>query len=74
MGFSPFVLTSPKHEENLKKQTDPSEEINGIKYYRTGPVKGFNLPIVSERSLMHVLYHRILEIAQIEKLTANRLK
>jgi PEP-CTERM/exosortase A-associated glycosyltransferase len=67
MGFSPFVLTSPKHEESLEKQTPPSEHIQGIKYYRTGRVQAPGFPIVSELTLMHVLYHRILEVAAEEK-------
>ena len=66
MGYDPFVLTSPKHEESLKKETDTSEIINGIKYYRTGSVQGYKLPLISELKLMHSLYRRIFEIAAIE--------
>ncbi len=67
MGYGPVVLTSPKHEESLKGQAVFSEQINNIRYYRTGPLKTSRLPLVSELTLMHVLYHRILEIASVEK-------
>ena len=66
MGYAPVILTSPKHEESLKKQTPRTETINGFTYYRTGPVKAA-LPFVSELRLMHALYRTILAVAEIEK-------
>ena len=66
MGYTPVILTSPKHEESLKIQTPQIEEINGFTYYRTGPVKS-SLPLVFELKLMHVLYKRILNVVRIEK-------
>ncbi len=66
MGYTPVILTSPKHEESLKEQTPQVEEINGFTYYRTGPVKS-SLPLVSELKLMHVLYKRMMDVARIEK-------
>lgn len=67
MGLDPVILTSSKHEESLKKETEPLETINGFSYYRTGPCKVSSLPMVSELKLMHLLYKRILKVAEIEK-------
>lgn len=67
MGYNPVILTSPKHEESLKKPTPEVEEINGFTYYRTGPVTAFRLPMVSELTLMHVLYKRLCQVIDIEK-------
>lgn len=67
MGFVPIVLTSPKHEENLKKETAGKETINGFFYYRTGPVSIINMPFGTELKLMHRLYKRIMDVAVIEK-------
>lgn len=66
MGYIPVILTSPKHEESLKKQTPQVEQINGFTYYRTGPVKS-SMPLVSELKLMHVLYKRLMDVARTEK-------
>jgi PEP-CTERM/exosortase A-associated glycosyltransferase len=67
MGFDPVVLTSPKHEENLKNECPEMETINGVKYYRTGYIKPGKLPVVSELDLMRRLYKRILAVAEKEK-------
>ena len=67
MGFESVVLTSPKHEENLKAAIDHIERIDGIKYYRTGAVRNLPVPIISELTLMHRLYKKILYVAAIEK-------
>jgi len=67
MGYNPVILTSPKHEESLKKATPGKEEINGFTYYRTGPVSASRLPMVSELKLMHSLYKRLLQVITIEK-------
>ena len=66
MGFEPIVLTSPKHEESLKKKTPEMEIIEGLCYYRSGAVEQA-LPFVSEWQLMYRLYRRILEVAHNEK-------
>ncbi len=62
MGFDPIILTSPKHEESLKKETPFKETIEGFTYYRTGRVK-YTLPFISELTLMHWLYQRIIQAA-----------
>ncbi|NOX32305.1 MAG: glycosyltransferase, exosortase A system-associated [Deltaproteobacteria bacterium] len=66
MGYDPIVLTSPKHEESLKKASPLKETINAIKYYRTGQVNAFPFPMISELHLMHRLYKRILQVASME--------
>ncbi len=66
MGFDPVILTSPKHEESLKKKAPLKEDIDGFTYYRTGVVKT-TLPFVSEFQLMHCLYRRIMAVALEEK-------
>lgn len=67
MGFDPIVLTSPKHEESLKKECSEMEILGGMKYYRTGPVEPKSAPMVSELNLMYRFYKRILLVASIEK-------
>ena len=67
MDYNPVILTSPKHEESLKKPTPGVEEIDGFTYYRTGPVSASRLPMVSELKLMHALYKKLLQVINIEK-------
>ncbi len=67
MGYDPIVLTSPKHEESLKRATPLKETINNTNYYRTGKLQYIPFPLVSELYLMHRLYKRILKVASIEK-------
>lgn len=67
MGFDPIVLTSPKHEESLKKIGPLKEIINGIPYYRTGPARGSVVPVLPELLLMHRLYKKILDVSSSEK-------
>ena len=67
MGYCPVVLTSPKHEESLKKPAPFEEVINNIKYYRTGHLSPVSLPVIPELFLMHRLYKRILNVASMEK-------
>ena len=67
MGYTPVILTSPKHEESLKKQTPEIEKINGFTYYRTGPSAPSPFPVVPELKLMHTLYKRLLQVMDAEK-------
>jgi hypothetical protein len=71
MGFDPVILTSPKHEESLKKQTPEKEQINGFTYYRTGPTARSALPVISELALMRALYQRIIQVADMETRTSS---
>ena len=66
MGYTPVILTSPKHEESLKKKTPAKEQINGFTYYRTGPAARSALPVLSELALMRALYQRIIQVADME--------
>lgn len=65
--WAPLALTSPKHEASWKGKSEPCEEIGGIRFYRTGPLRGGGLPIAGELQLMRVLARRIEEVAHIEK-------
>lgn len=67
MGFEPVIVTSPKHEADLKAQAPRREEINGFTYYRSGATRQFSIPFVGELWLMHVLSRRILEVAKAEQ-------
>lgn len=67
MGFKTVVLTSSKHEESYKKETQSSETINDIIYYRSGRTPILRIPVVPEITLMHRLYKRILDVAETEK-------
>lgn len=67
MGLDPVVLTSPKHEQSLGKPCPDMEMIDGMTYYRTGPVSPVSLPMVSEFDLMYRLYKRIIQVAAKEK-------
>lgn len=67
MGFEPVIVTSPKHEADLKAQAPRREEINGFTYYRSGATRQFPVPFAGELWLMHVLSRRILEVAKIEQ-------
>ena len=65
MGFKPIILTSPKHEQSLKKNTNIKENINGITYYRTGAVPESSMPFVTEVKMMYRLYRRIMAVAKL---------
>jgi PEP-CTERM/exosortase A-associated glycosyltransferase len=65
-GWAPLALTSPKHEASWKGKSEKCEEIGGIRFYRTGPQSGGQLPLAGELQLMRVLAKRIEQIARIE--------
>ena len=67
MGFDPVILTSPKHEESLKKNDSDMETIAGFKYYRTGFTAPSAFPMATEVSLMYRLYKKICQVVRIEK-------
>ncbi|MCG8635355.1 MAG: glycosyltransferase, exosortase A system-associated [Desulfobacterales bacterium] len=66
MGFSPLVLTSPKHEESAGDTLSSLERINNIDYHRTGRVAYSSIPMASEWKLMRRLYKRVMEVAVSE--------
>ena len=62
-----MALTSPKHEENWKAPCKREEDINEVRYYRTGVISNSGLPFDKEIRLMKTLSRRIEEIIEIEK-------
>jgi PEP-CTERM/exosortase A-associated glycosyltransferase len=66
-GWHPVIVTSPKHEESWKGVWEPQEQINGFRYYRTGPISNNCIPFKVELQLMRALGRRIQEVAHQEK-------
>ena len=67
LGLDPVVLTSPKHGSSA----DGMEEIEGIRYYRTGSLSGDltrKVPFAREIRLMARLGRRISAVAKQEKI------
>ncbi len=65
-GWEPVIITSPKHEENWKKECLPMETIGGFRYYRCGRVAR-GLPFFTEKRMMKAIEDRILQVAAQEK-------
>ena len=66
-GWEPVTLTSPKHEESWKGQWSKFETIGGYRYYRTGSISQYAVPLEAETRLMVALGRRIREIVDLEK-------
>ncbi len=66
-GLRPVVVTSPKHEESWDGPWTPDEEIDGVRYYRSGKAAGPPVPFLSERALMKRLERRLFEVARAER-------
>jgi PEP-CTERM/exosortase A-associated glycosyltransferase len=66
-GWRTVALTSPKHEESWKLSCGREEDIDEVRYYRTGAVSNNNLPFNKEIRLMMTLSRRIKEIIELEK-------
>jgi len=66
-GWQPVVITSPKHEQSWKGEWSPLEEIDGVRYYRTGAVSPNRVPLLTEWTLMQATTQRILEVAASER-------
>lgn len=66
-GWEPVAITSPKQEENWKHPSPKEEEIEGVRYYRTGGIVKSAIPFKPEISLMLALCKRIREVIKIEK-------
>ncbi|PKO45811.1 MAG: glycosyltransferase, exosortase A system-associated [Betaproteobacteria bacterium HGW-Betaproteobacteria-4] len=62
LGWQTFHLTSPKQG----KYTEPFEEVDGLRFYRTPQPEGplANLPILKELALMKRLEVRLEEVAR----------
>ena len=68
LHIEPVVVTSPKHEASWKGSKSLLEEIDGVRYYRSGSSSDKpGLPYWSEVRLMHRMKDRILEVARIER-------
>ena len=65
MGWETFHLTSPKHAA----PSDPIEEVDGLRFYRTDWKPGFlrRTPIAREISLMRATRRRLAEVARAVK-------
>lgn len=67
-GWTPRVVTSPKHYESWQQPWSPSEEVGGVQYYRAARVAASSLPLEKERRIMFALSDRIQEIVQKESI------
>jgi PEP-CTERM/exosortase A-associated glycosyltransferase len=65
-GWSPVAITSPKHEASWKGLSREKEEIDGLRYYRTGASRN-SVPFASELRLMKSLADRIEATARVER-------
>jgi len=65
-GWVVSAVTSPKHEADFGPGAPPIEEIQGVRYYRTGAVRSSRIPFVGEWALIDALSRRIREAAAIE--------
>jgi PEP-CTERM/exosortase A-associated glycosyltransferase len=67
VGMEPIVVTSPKHEADWKGEWAPEEEIDGVRYFRSGAVPRNGLPFADEMRLMGALERRIRKVAERER-------
>jgi PEP-CTERM/exosortase A-associated glycosyltransferase len=67
VGFSPVVVTSPKHEASLGAPAPLREQIDGVRYCRSGQLEAANLPFWSERRLMTQLQRKLERVARAER-------
>lgn len=66
MGFHPIAVTSPKHEQSWKASSELTEELDGFRFYRSGPIE-LRAAVVHELAVMNRLYRRIREVANLER-------
>nr|WP_320013646.1 TIGR04063 family PEP-CTERM/XrtA system glycosyltransferase [uncultured Desulfobacter sp.] len=67
MGWTPIVLTSPKHENDLKDACPKKETIGEYTFYRTGKNLFEKIPLLSEGCLLLLLFVRLVQVIIIEK-------
>ncbi|MDF1554871.1 MAG: glycosyltransferase [Deferrisomatales bacterium] len=67
VDLEPVVVTSPKHEASLGGAAPAVEQIDGVRYHRTGAQDGPSLPFLGERRLMALLERNIERIARAER-------
>lgn len=61
-GWHCAVVTSPKHDLHSGKQSQPEEEIAGIRHYRCPTDGAWKIPGVAELALMRALERRLIEV------------
>ena len=66
-GWQPVVVTAPKHEQSWQGAWSALEEIDGVRYYRTGAVAPCPVPLLTEWRLMQATTRRLLEVAASER-------
>jgi PEP-CTERM/exosortase A-associated glycosyltransferase len=66
-GWEPVAVTSPKHEESWRRPVDPTETVEGYRFYRSGAVPRSRVPIAGELRLIEVLKRRIEEAIRTER-------
>jgi len=69
MGWNLAAVTSSRHEADWKGPGGPSEQIDGITYYRTGALPASPVPGLYELRLIQRLANRIVEVARVERPT-----
>ncbi len=67
MGWTPIVLTSPKHENDLNGKCQKKEKIGEHTFYRTGRNPFENIPLLSEGFLLLLLFVRLIQVIIVEK-------
>jgi len=65
MGWETFHLTSPKHTAS----SAPEEDVDGLRFYRTAPSRGFlnRISVVRDLALMFALMRRLAEVARLTR-------
>jgi len=73
MGWAPVVLTSSKHEENIRQEKMSNGAncgmaiIDEVPYYRTGALPSSRVPIIPDLRVITTLASRLKEVSGIEK-------
>ena len=66
-GWTPVVLTSPKHYESWSGPRDRREEIGDITYYRSTLVQKSPWPLATEAGVMTTLARQLFALAKQER-------
>jgi PEP-CTERM/exosortase A-associated glycosyltransferase len=66
-GWEPFAVTSPKHEESWRRPTKAVEEIDGYRFFRSGPLPLVRVPLAGEWRLIETLKRRIEDAIRAER-------
>ncbi len=67
MGFSPVVLTSPKHEDDLGTICPKQEIIDGISFYRTGKNPLESVPLLGDIAHIFIVFIALCRLIPKEK-------